>query len=53
MDEQIRSHPNQWTYLASLQRMPETALETVLKSTTDGTHPLDLGFIDEEDLASP
>lgn len=52
-DEELRPYPDQWTYLASLQRMPVTALETVIQSATGGAHPLDLSFIDEEDLTTP
>lgn len=53
MDEELRPYPDQWAYLASLQRMPVTALELVIQSATGGAHPLDLSFIDEEDLATP
>jgi hypothetical protein len=29
------------------------ALEKVIQNATGGAHPLDLSFIDEEDLATP
>jgi superfamily II DNA or RNA helicase len=53
VDEELRPYPDQWAYLASLQRMPVTALENVIQSATGGAHPLDLSFIDDEDLATP
>ena len=39
--------------LASLQRLPVAGLQTLIESGAGGTHPLDLAFIDEEDLATP
>jgi superfamily II DNA or RNA helicase len=53
VDEELKPYPDQWAYLASLQRMPVTALDNVIQSATGGAHPLDLSFIDEEDLATP
>jgi superfamily II DNA or RNA helicase len=53
VDEELRPHPDQWVYLASLRRIPVAAMETVIQKATGGAHPLDLNFIDEEDLATP
>jgi superfamily II DNA or RNA helicase len=53
VDEELRPYPDQWAYLASLHRMPVAALENVIQNATGGAHPLDLSFIDEEDLATP
>ncbi len=53
VDEELRPYPDQWAYLASLHRMPVAALEKVIQNATGGAHPLDLSFIDEEDLATP
>ncbi|MCF8132503.1 MAG: hypothetical protein K9J72_05205 [Synechococcus sp. Tobar2m-G35] len=53
MDDDLKPYPDQWVYLASLQRLSLTALQTVIQTATGGGHPLDLAFMDEEDLATP
>jgi hypothetical protein len=53
VDDDLKPYPDQWVYLASLQRLSLTALQTVIQTATGGCHPLDLAFIDEEDLATP
>ena len=53
VDTNLQPYPDQWVYLASLQRLSLTALQTVIQNATGGGHPLDLAFIDEEDLATP
>ena len=53
VDDDLRPYPDQWACLASLQRLPVAGLQTLIESGAGGTHPLDLAFIDEEDLATP
>jgi superfamily II DNA or RNA helicase len=53
VDDNLQPYPDQWAYLASLQRLPVAGLQTLIQSATGGAHPLDLAFIDEEDLATP
>ncbi|MCP9915360.1 DEAD/DEAH box helicase [Cyanobium sp. ATX 6F1] len=53
VDEDLRPYPDQWAYLASIQRQSVAGLQTLLQTSTGGAHPLDLHFIDEEDLATP
>ena len=53
VDDDLEPYPNQWAYLATLQRLSGEGLQSVLQTATGGTHPLDLTFIDEEDLATP
>ncbi|MCT0198294.1 DEAD/DEAH box helicase [Synechococcus sp. CS-1325] len=53
VDDDLQPYPDQWAYLASLQRFSVTGLQTVIQTATGGAHPLDLTFIDEEDLATP
>ncbi|MCS5691038.1 DEAD/DEAH box helicase [Cyanobium sp. FGCU-6] len=53
VDDDLQPYADQWVYLASLQRLSLTGLRSVLQSATGGGHPLDLAFIDEEDLATP
>jgi superfamily II DNA or RNA helicase len=42
-----------WAFLASIRPMPPHDIEPAILRATGGTHPLDVGFIDEEDLAQP
>ncbi len=53
VDDNLQPYPDQWAYLASLQRLSVAGLQTLIQSATGGAHPLDLAFIDEEDLATP
>jgi len=46
-------HPDQWTYLASLQPMMPADIEPTVLRATGGVNPLDVTFIDAEDLATP
>lgn len=53
VDDDLKPYPDQWAYLATLQRLTVAGLQTVIQTATGGAHPLDLAFIDEEDLATP
>jgi superfamily II DNA or RNA helicase len=53
VDTDLRPHPDQWAFLASIQPMAPQDIEPTILRATDGTHPLDVTFIDEEDLARP
>ncbi|WP_255142439.1 TOTE conflict system archaeo-eukaryotic primase domain-containing protein [Synechococcus sp. EJ6-Ellesmere] len=53
VDDGLKPYPDQWAYLATLQRLSVAGLQTLIQSATGGAHPLDLAFIDEEDLATP
>jgi superfamily II DNA or RNA helicase len=53
VDDNLQPYPDQWAYLASVQRLSVAGLQTLIQSATGGAHPLDLAFIDEEDLATP
>lgn len=53
VDDDLRPYADQWAFLASLGRLPLQAVEEVIQKCTGGAHPLDLSFIDEEDLATP
>lgn len=53
VDDNLQPFPDQWTYLATLQRLSGEGLQSVIQGATGGGHPLDLAFIDEEDLATP
>lgn len=53
VDDDLQPYPDQWAYLASLQLYSAAGLHAVIHSVTGGTHPLDLSFIDEEDMGTP
>lgn len=53
VDHDLRPCPDQWAYLASIQPMATRDIEPTILRTSGGAHPLDVTFIDEEDLAAP
>jgi superfamily II DNA or RNA helicase len=53
VDTALHPFPDQWGYLASIQPMPVHDIEPSILRATGGTHPLDVTFIDEEDLKEP
>ena len=53
VDADLRPHPDQWTFLTSIQPMAAHDVEPTILRATDGVHPLDVRFIDDEDLATP
>jgi superfamily II DNA or RNA helicase len=53
VDDTLQPHPDQWTFLASLQPMPVHDIEPTILRATGGVHPLDVTFIDEEDHKEP
>jgi superfamily II DNA or RNA helicase len=53
VDATLRPHRDQWAYLASVQPMAPHDIEPTVLRATGGIHPLDVTFIDDEDLAKP
>lgn len=53
VDEALRPYPDQWAFLASIQPMAPHDIEPTILRATGGVHPLDVTFIDEEDLKEP
>jgi len=53
VDAALRPYPDQWEYLASIQPMPAHDIEPTILRATGGMHPLDVTFIDDEDLKEP
>ena len=53
VDGALRPYPDQWAYLASLPRMSVRDIEPTVLRATGGTHPLDVTFVEEEDLKEP
>ncbi len=52
-DAALHPYPDQWAFLASMQQMPAHDIEPTILRATGGAHPLDVTFIDEEDLKEP
>lgn len=53
VDTDFRPYSDQWDFLRSIEPMAPQAIESTLERATDGVHPLDVSFIDDEDLAIP
>ena len=53
VDAELRPFPDQWTFLATIQPMDANEMEATILRATGGGHPLDITFIDDEDLATP
>lgn len=49
----LRPYADQWGFLASIQPMAAHDIEPTILRATGGVHPLDVTFIDDEDLATP
>jgi superfamily II DNA or RNA helicase len=52
-DSDLRPHPDQWEFLASIEPMSPFDIEPTIVRATGGVHPLDVTFIDDEDLTTP
>ena len=53
VDTALRAYPDQWAFLASIKLMPPHDIEPTILRATNGVHPLDVTFIDEEDNKEP
>ena len=53
VDAELCPYPDQWAFLASMQTMAAHDIEPTILRATGGIHPLDVTFIDDEDLATP
>lgn len=53
VDAELRPYPDQWAFLASIRPMAANDIEPTILRATGGVHPLDVTFIDDEDLATP
>lgn len=53
VDSALRPHSDQWAFLAGVQPMAPHDIEPTVLRATGGVHPLDVTFIDDEDLATP
>jgi superfamily II DNA or RNA helicase len=53
VDETLNPYPDQWAFLASIELMEPENIEPTILRATGGAHPLDVTFVDDEDLATP
>ncbi|WP_420467196.1 TOTE conflict system archaeo-eukaryotic primase domain-containing protein [Panacagrimonas sp.] len=53
VNESLEPYPDQWGYLVSIRPMSAADIEPTLLRATGGVHPLDVTFIDDEDLREP
>lgn len=53
VDAGLRPYADQWAFLAAIQPMAAHDIEPTILRATGGVHPLDVTFIDEEDLSTP
>ena len=53
VDMELRPFDDQWAFLAAIQPMAPHDIEPTILRATGGVHPLDVTFIDEEDMAKP
>jgi len=53
VDASLRPYPDQWAYLDSIRPMSAHDIEPTILRATGGVHPLDVTFIDDEDLKEP
>jgi len=53
VDANLQPYADQWGFLASVVPMPAHDVEPTILRATGGVHPLDVTFIEDEDLARP
>lgn len=53
VDTDLRPYSDQWAFLSMIEPMAAHDIEPVILQATGGVHPLDVTFIDDEDLATP
>ena len=53
VDANLRPHLDQWAFLAAIRPMDAHDIEPTILRATGGGHPLDVTFIEDEELATP
>ncbi len=53
VDSELRPYPDQWSFLESIQLMASENIDAAILRASRGSNPLDVSFIDEEDLEVP
>ena len=53
VDSELQPYPDQWAFLTGIRPMDAHDIEPTILRATGGVHPLDVTFIDDEDLGTP
>ena len=53
VNKELQPYEDQWAFLASVSKIPVEDIEPIILRATGGSHPLDVTFIEEEDLNTP
>jgi len=53
VDSELQPYPDQWAFLTAIRPMDAHDIEPTILRATGGVHPLDVTFIDNEDLVTP
>lgn len=53
VDDALHEYPDQWAFLASIKPIAPQDVDAAILLATGTAHPLDVTFIDEQDLATP
>jgi superfamily II DNA or RNA helicase len=53
VDDDFSVYPDQWAFLASIEPISPQGIEPTILRATGPMHPLDVTFIDDEDLSTP
>ncbi|WP_024871629.1 TOTE conflict system archaeo-eukaryotic primase domain-containing protein [Tolumonas lignilytica] len=53
VNKELQPYEDQWAFLATVSKMQIEDIEPVILRATGGSHPLDVTFIEEEDLNTP
>jgi len=53
VNSDFQPYEDQWAFLASIKPIAVNELETIVSSTIGNDHPLDVTFIEDEDLVQP
>ncbi|MBU6489359.1 MAG: DEAD/DEAH box helicase family protein [Burkholderiales bacterium] len=53
VDTDLHPYADQWAFLTSIEPMAPQDIEPTILRATGNTHPLDVTFIDDEDLSTP
>ncbi|MBM3161816.1 MAG: DEAD/DEAH box helicase [Chlorobi bacterium] len=53
VDNSLQPYRDQWAHLASVERLSKQQVSDAIARVSDGTHPIDVAFVDEEDALEP
>ena len=53
VDDKFEPHEDQWSFLATLERLSTDGLSEAISRAAAGEHPLDVSFLSEEEASKP